>query len=117
MPIKNVLASVAVKDLESAVKWYGKLLDSPPSRPMAEVAEWHFERGGWLQVYQLAERAGFGSFTLVVNNMEEQEQHLSRLNIKAGEKTASTMVKTLMITDPDGNHIAFAEPLDPALAH
>ncbi len=116
MPIKNVLASVAVKDLESAVKWYGKLLDNPPSRPMAEVAEWHFERGGWLQVYQLPERAGSGSFTLVVSNMEEQEQHLSRLNIKVGEKSVSVRVKTLMITDPDGNHIAFAEPLDPTLA-
>ena len=55
-------------------------------------------------------------FTLVVSNMEEQEQHLSKLNIKGVEKSASARVKTLMITDPDGNHIAFAEPLDPALA-
>ena len=116
MPIKNVLASVAVKDLESAITWYGKLLNKPPSRPMAEVAEWHFERGGWLQVYQLAERAGSGSFTVVVSSMEEQEKHLSKLNITAGDKSASASVKTLMITDPDGNHIAFAEPLDPALA-
>jgi hypothetical protein len=26
-------------------------------------------------------------------------------------------VKTLMITDLDGNHIAFAEALDPSMAH
>ena len=28
---------------------------------MPEVAEWKFERGGWLQVYQLKERAGAGA--------------------------------------------------------
>ena len=49
-------------------------------------------------MYQLAERAGSGSFTLVVSSMEEQEQHLNDYR------------------DPDGNHIAFAEPLDAALA-
>lgn len=46
MPIKNVLAGVAVIDLESEVKWYGDLFDSLPSRPMAEVAEGQFKRGG-----------------------------------------------------------------------
>ena len=25
-------------------------------------------------------------------------------------------MKTLMITDPDGNHIAFAEAIDPSMA-
>ena len=61
MPIENVLASVAVGDLDAAVKWYEKLLDMPASRPMAEVAEWRFPRGGGLQVYSLPERAGSGS--------------------------------------------------------
>ena len=51
MSIMNALASVAVNDLNYAVRWYEKLLGKPPdSRPMAEVAEWKFERGGWLQV-------------------------------------------------------------------
>jgi len=27
---------------------------------MTKVAEWKFDRGGWLQVYQLPERAGGG---------------------------------------------------------
>jgi len=27
---------------------------------MTNVAEWKFDRGGWLQVYQLPERAGGG---------------------------------------------------------
>ena len=116
MSIMNALASVAVKDLNSATKWYEKLFGRSASRPMPEVAEWRFERGGWLQVYQLPERAGSGSFTLAVSSMEEQVAHLEKLNIDTSQRTSGEKVKTLMITDPDGNHIAFAEAIDPNLA-
>jgi predicted enzyme related to lactoylglutathione lyase len=116
MPIINALASVAVRDLNSAIKWYEALLRKAPSRPMPEVAEWGFERGGWLQVYQLPERAGSGSFTLAVNNMEEEVARLKKLNIDTSQRTSGEKVKTLMITDPDGNHIAFAEANDSSLA-
>ena len=84
---------------------------------MPEVAEWSFERGGWLQVYQLPERAGSGSFTLAVSSIEEQIAHLTKLRIDTSKRTTGDRVKTLMINDPDGNHIAFAEALDPTLAH
>ncbi len=84
---------------------------------MPEVAEWSFERGGWLQVYELPERAGCGSFTLAISSIEEQVVLLEKLDITIGERTSSERVKTLMITDPDGNHIAFAEATNPSLAH
>jgi len=59
MKIDNAIASIAVKDLKAASAWYEKLFGRPAdSTPMPEVAEWKFERGGWLQVYELAERAG-----------------------------------------------------------
>ena len=116
MLIKNALASVAVKDLDLAIKWYEKLFGKPAdSRPMSELAEWKFERGGWLQVYQLPERAGSGSFTLAVNSMDELVAELQKLGI-TGEISSGEKVKTLMITDPDGNHIAFAEAIDPSMA-
>ena len=117
MLIKNALASVAVQDLDLAIKWYERLFGkTADSRPMPEVAEWKFERGGWLQVYQLPERAGSGSFTLAVNSIEELAAHLGKLGINTGESSSSEKVKTLMITDPDGNHIAFAEAIDPSMA-
>ena len=83
---------------------------------MPEVAEWSFERGGWLQVYQLPERAGSGSFTLAVSSIEEQVAALDKLGIDTSNRTTGDRVKTVMITDPDGNHIAFAEAIDPTLA-
>jgi hypothetical protein len=84
---------------------------------MPEVAEWKFERGGWLQVYQLAERVGAGSVTLAVTSLDEQLSALAALGIDTSQRTANEKVRTVMITDPDGNHIAFAEALDASLAH
>ena len=109
MSIDNALASVAVKNLKAAVAWYEQLFERPPdSTPMPEVAEWKFERGGWLQVYELPERAGHGSFTLAVSHIEEAVAHAQRLGVDTSNRPSNAMVKTLMITDPDVNHISFA---------
>ncbi len=117
MSIDNAIASVAVKNLRPAVAWYEQLFERPPdSTPMPEVAEWKFKRGGWLQVYELPERAGRGSFTLAVSDIKEVVAHAQKLGIDTSNRTSGAMVKTLMITDLDGNHIAFAEALDKGLA-
>ena len=117
MSIDNAIASVAVKDLAAASAWYRALLGrGPDSTPMSEVAEWRFPRGGWLQVYQLPERAGNGSVTLAVSNIEEVVAHATTLGIDTSQQTTGAKVKTLMIADPDGNHIAFAEAIDKAMA-
>lgn len=117
MAITNAIASVAVKNLATASSWYEKVLGRPAdSRPMAEVAEWKFERGGWLQVYELPERAGSGSFTLAVKNMENQVMRLRKLGIDTSQRKAEPKVEILMIADPDGNHIAFAETRDLTMA-
>jgi hypothetical protein len=84
---------------------------------MREVAEWKFAGGGWLQVYELPERAGGGSVTLAVSRIEEHIDHLAELAIETSRKTSGPTVKTVMISDPDGNSIALAEALDPGMAH
>jgi predicted enzyme related to lactoylglutathione lyase len=118
MTITNALASVAVNDLPRSMTWYRKLFGrQADSTPMPEVAEWKFEGGGWLQVYQLKERAGAGSVTLAVSSLEEQIEHLHKIGIDSGKPILSERVKVVMIKDPDGNSIAFAETLDPSMAH
>jgi hypothetical protein len=117
MKIDNAIASVAVKDLKAASAWYEKLFGRPAdSTPMPEVAEWKFERGGWLQIYELPERAGSGSCTLAVSDIAGVIAHLQRLGIDTSQASSGAKVKTLMITDPDGNHLAFAETFDPSMA-
>lgn len=117
MSIRNALASVAVKELTAATEWYERVIGHPPdSRPMAEVVEWKFAGGGWLQVYQLPERAGAGSVTLAVSSIAEQISQLDALGIDTRARSSGDKVKTVMISDPDGNHIAFAEAIDPSMA-
>jgi predicted enzyme related to lactoylglutathione lyase len=116
MPIQNALASVAVKNLDLAIPWYEELLGQPASKPMPEVAEWKFKRGGGLQIYLLPERAGSGSLTLTVSDIDEQISRLEKLGINTGQKVSTEKVKTVMITDPDCNHIAFAQAIYPGLA-
>jgi hypothetical protein len=84
---------------------------------MPEVAEWKFERGGWLQVYKLPERAGRGSFTFAVSSIDDHVARLEKLGIDTRQRSSADKVKTLMITDPDGNSIAFAEAIDRSMAH
>lgn len=117
MTVRNAIASVAVKDLETAKTWYEKLLEQPCSMPMPGVAEWTFAGGGGLQVYELPERAGGGSVTLSVKDIEAIVRQLETLGIDTSQRTSSDRVKTVMIVDPEGNHIAFAQAIDLTLAH
>jgi catechol 2,3-dioxygenase-like lactoylglutathione lyase family enzyme len=114
MTIQNAMASLAVADIEAATDWYSRLLAEPPLRPMPEVAEWHFGGGGGLQVYELPERAGNGSCTLSVSDIDDQAAALTRLGIGDVQVVSNESFRTLMITDPDGNHVAFAEAIDPS---
>ena len=69
-----------------------------------------------MQVYALPQRAGRGSMTLAVDDVEAESSRLRTLGIDVDELPASEKVKTVMIRDPDGNSIAFAEAVDPAMA-
>jgi hypothetical protein len=60
--------------------------------------------------------AGAGSCTLAVTDIEELATHLQSLGIDTSERAAGQKVKTVMITDPDGNHLAFAEAIDRSMA-
>jgi catechol 2,3-dioxygenase-like lactoylglutathione lyase family enzyme len=115
--IKNAIASVAVRDLDASVSWYTSLLGEPIGKPTSDMAEWTFPGGGCLQVYVLPERAGRGSFTVSVTSIDEQADELRAIGIDQPAGPSNESVRTLMVKDPDGNSIAFAESLDPSRAH
>ena len=84
---------------------------------MPEVREWQLERGGGLQVYVAAERAGRGSCTLLVTDIDETARHLRDSGLApSAEPVRDDWVDTIMIKDPDGNSIAFSMPKDDTLA-
>jgi hypothetical protein len=53
---------------------------------------------------------------LAVSDIKEAVAQAQKLDIDTSNQTSGAMAKTLMIVDPDGNHIAFAEALDTGLA-
>ena len=116
MTVANALASLAVRDLDASGPWYESLL-GPSSRPMPEVLEWQLPTGGGLQVYLAPERAGRGSCTLIVTDIDEMARQLRDSGVAPdAEPNRDDRVDTIMIQDPDGNSIAFSQPKDDALA-
>jgi hypothetical protein len=108
--ITNVLAGIAVTDMEAAVPWYERLLGrAPDARPMPEVAEWQFAKGGWLQVFVDRARAGHGSVTLVESSLDDRTSDLRAKSIEIRRATDTDSVRTALVEDPDGNHLVFAQ--------
>jgi len=108
--ITNALASLAVRDLAASSRWYERFL-GPGSRPIPEVVEWQLASGGGLQLYEAPARAGQGSCTFVVTDIDEISEQLRSSGVAADAKPArNERVDTVMIKDPDGNSIAFAMP-------
>jgi predicted enzyme related to lactoylglutathione lyase len=115
MSITNALASVAVKDLSSAVQWYQRLFGRPPDSEQPEVAGWQFKQGGWLQIYKNAERAGYGSLTLAVTSLDEQIADLRKRGIDTGRQMITANGRVVMIKDQEGNSIAFVETIEQSI--
>ncbi len=112
VPITNALASLAVRDLSNAAAWYETLL-GPGTQPMPEVMEWKLEQGGGLQVYLAPERAGRGTCTMVVDDVDEMSRTLRESGLAPdAEAVHGDRVDTVMVKDPDGNSIAFAAAKD-----
>ena len=112
MTMKNAWASVAVKDIDAAVKWYEKILGRrADSAVMPGLAEWEFPGGGRLQVYELAERAGSCSCTLAISDIDLEAARLEKLGVVTGAQMGE-QVKVVMVKDLDGNSIAFAQVSD-----
>src|ERR1700748_1974313 len=110
--LKNALAYVGVRNIEEAVRWYTMLLGRPPdTRPMESTAEWQFEAGGWLQVNN-SNLAGRSSVTLVETDIEERMNILKKAGIEPRSVTRGEMVSVVIIKDPDGNQIVFAQGKD-----
>jgi hypothetical protein len=117
MQINNVLASLPVKDLAVSRAWYEKLFGrTADSSPMPTLAEWRFAGGGSLQVYAGPDRAGGGSCTLAVSEIGAAIDCLKKLGIDPGKLIDGGKAKVVMVKDPDGNSIAFAQAMDASLA-
>ena len=109
MALKNVLAFVAVRDIEEGIRWYKMLLGrTPDTRPMNGLGEWHFEGGGWLQVNENKQLAGRSSVTFIEMDLNERIRQLKKASIEPKSVIRGEHVSVVIINDPDGNQLVFA---------
>lgn len=109
MIVRNAFASLASSDLGASVAWYAPLLGEP-TRPLDAVRQWQLADGGGVQVYLAPERAGRGTATLIVDDVQEVAATLRDLGRGDVEPVIGDRVDTVMVKDPDGNSVAFAHP-------
>jgi predicted enzyme related to lactoylglutathione lyase len=111
MQITNVLAGVAVTDLERAKRWYEVFFARPAdAEPMDGLAEWHTPRGV-LQLVLDEQRAGGSLVTIWV---PDARNALADLASRGGpevtlDDTTSDKVLFASLTDPDGNAITVVQ--------
>ena len=53
---------------------------------------------------------------MAVSDIAAEIKKLDAMGLDTSQRSSDSKVKTVMVTDPDGNHIAFAEATDPKLA-
>ena len=112
MAVNRVLAALAVTDVDSAIRWYERLLGRPADAlPMDGLAEWHFPQSGVIQVVQDADRAGRSMLTLGVDGLREELGGLRERGLDPGamDETTSDKVRFATVTDPEGNAITLVE--------
>jgi predicted enzyme related to lactoylglutathione lyase len=112
MAVNRVLAALAVTDVDSAIRWYERLLGRPADAlPMDGLAEWHFPQSGVIQVVQDADRAGRSLLTLGVDDLREELGGLRERGLAPGamDETTSDKVRFATVTDPEGNAITLVE--------
>ena len=84
----------------------------PDLVPNDNEGAWQIVGAGWIYVVGDAERAGNGLLTLLVDDLDELIAELARRGIEAGEiDTIPGAVRRIRIEDPEGNSVAFGQPL------
>ena len=110
MAITNALAGIAVNDLGAATLWYAQLIGRPPDRkPVPNVAEWRFENGAGLQLFEDEDLAGGACVTLVESELDKRVSDLKAKDIPVQSRSNSPKLRSVTIEDEDGNRIVFAQ--------
>ncbi|PZG07058.1 VOC family protein [Nonomuraea aridisoli] len=108
MPL-DLYAGIPVTDYAAALKWYERLLGSPPTFVASDTeAVWELAEHRSLFIEQLPERAGHALHTIFVDDFDELVAEITERGIEPAEReTYSNGVRKAIYRDPDGNEIGF----------
>jgi catechol 2,3-dioxygenase-like lactoylglutathione lyase family enzyme len=114
LTVNQMFAGAAVGDYEVALAWYERLMGRPPDMiPHEHEAVWQVTDTGWIYIVADAARAGNGLLTLLVDDLEARVAEIAQRGIATEEIdwVVPGAVRSVWITDPDGNRIQFGQVL------
>ena len=105
--ITHLFAGVPVSDLDAGIDWYTRLFGRPPTLRVGDEVLWDIDEHATMFIEPNPAHAGSGRITLGVTGLDAllEQSGLEHEPIE----TYSDGVRHVMIPDPDGNAIAFAE--------
>lgn len=111
MPVTAIFANLSCSDLEASARWYGQIFNrEPDERPMPGLCEWHFGGSAGFQLFKDPEKAGKGTLTLIVDDVDVDRARLVALGLSVGEVEAADYTSIARMSDPDGNLVVLAQP-------
>ncbi|GAA3576603.1 hypothetical protein GCM10022419_067270 [Nonomuraea rosea] len=108
MPL-DLFAGIPVTDYAAALKWYERLLGSPPTFIVSDTeAVWELAEHRSVYVEQLPERAGHAMHTIFVDDLDSIVTQIAERGLDPAQReTYSNGVRKITYRDPDGNEIGF----------
>jgi predicted enzyme related to lactoylglutathione lyase len=115
MAVNQIFAGIAVADFEAARDWYERLMGRPPDMvPHEREAVWQATDTGWFYIIAGdAPGVGAGLLTLMVDDLDDRVAEIARRGIAVGEIewVVPGSVRSVWITDPEGNRIQIGQVL------
>ncbi|WP_188192108.1 VOC family protein [Nonomuraea sp. SYSU D8015] len=105
----DLFAGIPVTEYAAALKWYERLLGSPPTYVASDTeAVWELAEHRSVFIEQRPERAGHAMHTIFVDDFDALVARIAERGLEPAEReTYSNGVRKAIYRDPDGNEIQF----------
>ncbi|GAA5065092.1 putative enzyme related to lactoylglutathione lyase [Thermocatellispora tengchongensis] len=105
----DLFAGIPVTEYAAALKWYERLLGSPPTFVASDTeAVWELAEHRYVFIEQRPERAGHAMHTIFVDDFDALVAQIAERGLDPAEReTYSNGVRKATYRDPDGNEIGF----------
>ena len=105
----DLFAGIAVVDYATAVKWYERMLGSPPTFfPHDSEAVWEIAEHRYVYILQQPQHAGHAMLLLFVNDLNALVTQIADRGLEpAKRETFPNGVRKITYRDDDGNEIGF----------
>ena len=109
-PFTHLFAGIPTADYERALPWYERLFGRPPDiLPTAGEAMWTATGTGSIYVVTDPARAGGGTVTLAVSDLDARLADLAGRGIEPATVETFAAGRKATVIDAEGNRVAFVE--------